>query len=337
MSDSIATIYKYYKVQRTSEYLDDLKTLGYTSSTTSGITIGMTDVPEIQDKDEKVAKAHKQVDVVSKQFRRGLITEQERHDRVISIWNDCKDQVQDEIAQIYDPRNPITIMADSGARGNISNFTQLAGMRGLMATPNGGLFEIPVTSNFKEGLSVLELFMSTHGARKGMTDTALKTAQSGYLTRRLVDVAQDVIIREDDCGTDRGIDVHAIMEGDELIEPLYDRLLGRFTAETVKDPRTGATIIGRNVMMDENLAHQICDAGVTNVKIRSILTCDTPHGVCRKCYGMNLATGEEVEVGEAVGTVAAQSIGEPGTQLTLRRSEERRVGKECRSRGSSYH
>ncbi|MCT6844627.1 MAG: DNA-directed RNA polymerase subunit beta', partial [Bombilactobacillus mellifer] len=183
----------------------------------------------------------------------------------------------------------------------ISNFTQLAGMRGLMATPNGGLFEIPVTSNFKEGLSVLELFMSTHGARKGMTDTALKTAQSGYLTRRLVDVAQDVIIRDDDCGTDRGIDVHAIMEGDELIEPLYDRLLGRFTAETVKDPKTGEAIVGRNVMMDENLAHQICDAGVTNVKIRSILTCDTPHGVCRKCYGMNLATGEEVEVGEAVG------------------------------------
>ncbi len=318
LSDSIATIYKYYKVQRTSEYLDDLKKLGYTSSTTSGITIGMTDVPEIQDKDEKVAKARKQVDVVSKQFRRGLITEQERHDRVISIWNACKDEIQNEIAQIHSPRNPISIMADSGARGNISNFTQLAGMRGLMATPNGGLFEIPVTSNFKEGLSVLELFMSTHGARKGMTDTALKTAQSGYLTRRLVDVAQDVIIREDDCGTDRGITVSAIMEGDELIEPLFDRLLGRFTAETVKDPKTGETIVGKDVMMDEAMAHKICDAGVTHVKIRSILTCDTSHGVCRKCYGMNLATGEEVEVGEAVGTVAAQSIGEPGTQLTLR-------------------
>ena len=304
LSDSIATIYKYYKVQRTSEYLDDLKKLGYTSSTTSGITIGMTDVPEIQDKDEKVAKARKQVDLVSKQFRRGLITEQERHDRVISIWNACKDEIQNEIAQIHAPRNPISIMADSGARGNISNFTQLAGMRGLMATPNGGLFEIPVTSNFKEGLSVLELFMSTHGARKGMTDTALKTAQSGYLTRRLVDVAQDVIIRDDDCGTDRGITVSAIMEGDEMIEPLFDRLLGRFTAETVKDPKTGEVIVGKDVMMDEKMARKICDAGVTHVKIRSILTCDTPHGVCRKCYGMNLATGEEVEVGEAVGTVA---------------------------------
>ncbi|NRN88900.1 DNA-directed RNA polymerase subunit beta' [Lactobacillus helveticus] len=318
LSDSIATIYKYYKVQRTSEYLDDLKKLGYTSSTTSGITIGMNDVPEIKDKDEKVAKARKQVDIVSKQFRRGLITEQERHDRVISIWNACKDEIQNEIAQIHSPRNPISIMADSGARGNISNFTQLAGMRGLMATPNGGLFEIPVTSNFKEGLSVLELFMSTHGARKGMTDTALKTAQSGYLTRRLVDVAQDVIIRDDDCGTDRGITVSAIMEGDEMIEPLFDRLVGRFTAETVKDPKTGEAIVGRDVMMDESMAHKICDAGVTHVKIRSILTCDTPHGVCRKCYGMNLATGEKVEVGEAVGTVAAQSIGEPGTQLTLR-------------------
>ena len=318
LSDSIAQIYKDYKVQRTSDFLDDLKELGYTVCTTSGLTIGVEDIPTISDKDDIVAEARKKVDVVSKQYRRGLITDEERHDRVISIWNNCKEIVQNEIAQIHAPRNPITIMADSGARGNISNFTQLAGMRGLMAAPNGGMMEIPVTSNFREGLSVLEMFMSTHGARKGMTDTALKTAQSGYLTRRLVDVAQDVIIRDDDCGTDRGITVSAIMEGDEMIEPLFDRLVGRFTAETVKDPETGETIVGRDVMMDENMAHKICDAGVTHVKIRSILTCDTPHGVCRKCYGMNLATGEEVEVGEAVGTVAAQSIGEPGTQLTLR-------------------
>ena len=318
LSDSIAQIYKDYKVQRTSDFLDDLKELGYTVCTTSGLTIGVEDIPTISDKDDIVAEARKKVDVVSKQYRRGLITDEERHDRVISIWNNCKEIVQNEIAQIHAPRNPITIMADSGARGNISNFTQLAGMRGLMAAPNGGMMEIPVTSNFREGLSVLEMFMSTHGARKGMTDTALKTAQSGYLTRRLVDVAQDVIIRDDDCGTDRGITVSAIMEGDEMIEPLFDRLVGRFTAETVKDPKTGEAIVGRDVMMDENMAHKICDAGVTHVKIRSILTCDTPHGVCRKCYGMNLATGEEVEVGEAVGTVAAQSIGEPGTQLTLR-------------------
>lgn len=210
-------------------------------------------------------------------------------------------------------------MQQSGARGNISNFTQLAGMRGLMATPSGELFEIPVISNFKEGLTVLELFMSTHGARKGMTDTALKTAQSGYLTRRLVDVAQDVIIREDDCGTDRGITAKAIVDKDAgLIESLYDRLVGRFTNRTIRDPQTGEVICPKGVLMDEQMAQKIVDAGVQEVQIRSILTCNTSHGICRKCYGRNLATAEEVEIGEAVGTVAAQSIGEPGTQLTLR-------------------
>ena len=305
LSDSIAQIYKDYKVQRTSDFLDDLKELGYTVCTTSGLTIGVEDIPTISDKDDIVAEARKKVDVVSKQYRRGLITDEERHDRVISIWNNCKDIVQNEIAQIHAPRNPITIMADSGARGNISNFTQLAGMRGLMAAPNGGMMEIPVTSNFREGLSVLEMFMSTHGARKGMTDTALKTANSGYLTRRLVDVAQDVIIREEDCGTDRGLTVHAITEGDEMIEPLFDRLVGRYTSKSVYDPETHEVICPADVLMDEDMAHKI-------------VTCNTQHGVCKKCYGMNLATGDDVEVGEAVGTVAAQSIGEPGTQLTMR-------------------
>ena len=317
LSDSIAQIYKDYKVQRTSDFLDDLKELGYTVCTTSGLTIGVEDIPTISDKDDIVAEARKKVDVVSKQYRRGLITDEERHDRVISIWNNCKDIVQNEIAQIHAPRNPITIMADSGARGNISNFTQLAGMRGLMA-PNGGMMEIPVTSNFREGLSVLEMFMSTHGARKGMTDTALKTANSGYLTRRLVDVAQDVIIREEDCGTDRGLTVHAITEGDEMIEPLFDRLVGRYTSKSVYDPETHEVICPADVLMDEDMAHKIVDAGVTEVTIRSVFTCNTQHGVCKKCYGMNLATGDDVEVGEAVGTVAAQSIGEPGTQLTMR-------------------
>ena len=318
LSDSIAQIYKDYKVQRTSDVLDDLKELGYTVCTTSGLTIGVEDIPTISDKDDIVAEARKKVDVVSKQYRRGLITDEERHDRVISIWNNCKDIVQNEIAQIHAPRNPITIMADSGARGNISNFTQLAGMRGLMAAPNGGMMEIPVTSNFREGLSVLEMFMSTHGARKGMTDTALKTANSGYLTRRLVDVAQDVIIREEDCGTDRGLTVHAITEGDEMIEPLFDRLVGRYTSKSVYDPETHEVICPADVLMDEDMAHKIVDAGVTEVTIRSVFTCNTQHGVCKKCYGMNLATGDDVEVGEAVGTVAAQSIGEPGTQLTMR-------------------
>ena len=319
LGDTISEIYKRYRVQRTSEYLDDLKEMGYTASTISGLTIGMADVPETKTKDALVAEARKQVKEVSKMFRRGKLSDKERHDNIIKIWTDCKDAVQKEIAEFKDQRNPISVMQQSGARGNISNFTQLAGMRGLMATPSGELFEIPVISNFKEGLTVLELFMSTHGARKGMTDTALKTAQSGYLTRRLVDVAQDVIIREDDCGTDRGITARAIVDKDAgLIESLYDRLVGRFTNRTVKDPQTGEVICPKGVLMDEQMAQKIVDAGVQEVEIRSILTCNTSHGICRKCYGRNLATAEEVEIGEAVGTVAAQSIGEPGTQLTLR-------------------
>ncbi len=243
LGDTISEIYKRYRVQRTSEYLDDLKEMGYSASTISGLTIGMADVPETKTKDALVAEARKKVKQVSKMFRRGKLSDKERHDNVIKIWTDCKDAVQKEIAEFKDQKNPISVMQQSGARGNISNFTQLAGMRGLMATPSGELFEIPVISNFKEGLTVLELFMSTHGARKGMTDTALKTAQSGYLTRRLVDVAQDVIIREDDCGTDRGITAKAIVDKDAgLIESLYDRLVGRFTNRTIRDPQTGEVI-----------------------------------------------------------------------------------------------
>ncbi|KIS02670.1 DNA-directed RNA polymerase subunit beta' [Paucilactobacillus wasatchensis] len=318
LSDIIAEVYKKYKVTATSLLLDRMKDLGYYESTISGLTVGISDITDLKEKPEIIANAHKEVATVSKQFRRGLITDDERYERVIGIWNDAKDEVQQKLIDSMDLHNPINMMSDSGARGNISNFTQLAGMRGLMAAPNGKIMELPILSNFREGLTVLEMFISTHGARKGMTDTALKTANSGYLTRRLVDVAQDVIVRERDCGTDRGLRVQAITEGNEMIEPLYDRILGRYTMKAVKNPETGEQIIGRNVMIDEDAAQAIIDAGVTEVTIRSAFTCNTKHGVCEHCYGRNAATGDKVEAGEAVGTVAAQSIGEPGTQLTMR-------------------
>ena len=278
----------------------------------------MSDIHDLPEKPEIIQKARKQVALISKQFRRGLITDDERYERVIGAWNDAKDEVQDKLIEHMDIHNPINMMSDSGARGNISNFTQLAGMRGLMASPNGKIMELPVLSNFYEGLSVLEMFLSSHGARKGMTDTALKTANSGYLTRRLVDVAQDVVVREKDCGTDRGLEVTAITNGNEMIEPLYDRIMGRYTMKSVFDPQTGEKIVGKNVLIDEAMAQKIVDAGVKKVTIRSAFTCNTEHGVCERCYGRNAATGDRVEAGEAVGTVAAQSIGEPGTQLTLR-------------------
>ncbi|MBU7564008.1 DNA-directed RNA polymerase subunit beta' [Pediococcus ethanolidurans] len=318
LSDIIAQVYKQYKVTQTSLLLDRMKDLGYDISTKSGLTVGISDITDLKEKPEIVNAAHKQVATVTKQFRRGLITDDERYERVVGIWNDAKDDIQQKLMESFDPQNPIYMMSDSGARGNISNFTQLAGMRGLMAAPNGKIMELPILSNFREGLSVLEMFISTHGARKGMTDTALKTANSGYLTRRLVDVAQDVIVREKDCGTDRGLTISAIVEGNEVIEPLYDRILGRYTQKSVYDPQTGEKIVGKNEMIDEPKAQKIIDAGIDTVTIRSAFTCNTRHGVCERCYGRNMATGDRVEVGEAVGTVAAQSIGEPGTQLTMR-------------------
>lgn len=253
-----------------------------------------------------------------KQFRRGLITEEERYERVISIWSAAKDVIQGKLMKSLDELNPIYMMSDSGARGNASNFTQLAGMRGLMANPAGRIIELPIKSSFREGLTVLEYFISTHGARKGLADTALKTADSGYLTRRLVDVAQDVIIRETDCGTDRGILAKPLKEGTETIERLEERLIGRFARKQVKHPETGEVLVNENELIDEDKALEIVEAGIEEVWIRSAFTCNTPHGVCKRCYGRNLATGSDVEVGEAVGIIAAQSIGEPGTQLTMR-------------------
>ena len=318
LSDLIAEVYKQYKVTKTSQFLDRIKDLGYYESTISGLTTAISDIHDLPEKPGIIKDARKQVALITKQFRRGLITDDERYERVIGVWNDAKDEVQNRLIEHMDIHNPINMMSDSGARGNISNFTQLAGMRGLMASPNGKIMELPVLSNFYEGLSVLEMFLSSHGARKGMTDTALKTANSGYLTRRLVDVAQDVVVREKDCGTDRGLEVTAITNGNEMIEPLYDRIMGRYTMKSVFDPQTGEKIVGKNVLVDEDMAQKIVDAGVKKVTIRSAFTCNTEHGVCERCYGRNAATGDRVEAGEAVGTVAAQSIGEPGTQLTLR-------------------
>jgi len=311
LSDIVAEVYKIYKVTETSLLLDRMKDLGYDESTKSGLTVGVADVTDLKEKPGIIEEAHKQVATVSKQFRRGLITDDERYERVIAIWNQAKDDITAKLIEHFEPDNNIFMMSDSGARGNISNFTQLAGMRGLMAAPNGRIMELPIIANFREGLSVLEMFFSTHGARKGMTDTALKTADSGYMTRRLVDVAQDVIIREIDCGTDRGLDVSAIMNGNEVIESLYERILGRYAQKAVIDPKTGEVIVAHNQMIDEDKAKAIVNAGVTTVNIRSAFTCNTEHGVCVYDYGRNMATGDVVEVGEAVGTVAAQSIGEP--------------------------
>ncbi|AEU39806.1 DNA-directed RNA polymerase beta' subunit [Lactococcus cremoris subsp. cremoris A76] len=318
LGNIIAEVFKRYRTTATSEYLDRLKDLGYHQSTLAGLTVGIADIPVVEDKHEIIDAAHKRVEQITKQFRRGLITDDERYNAVTGVWRDAKESLEKRLIEEQDLTNPIVMMMDSGARGNISNFSQLAGMRGLMAAPNGKIMELPIISNFREGLSVLEMFFSTHGARKGMTDTALKTADSGYLTRRLVDVAQDVIIREDDCGTDRGLVIADIATGKEMVETLFERLVGRYTRKSVLHPETGEMIIGDDTLISEDIARKIIEAGVKEVTIRSVFTCKTPHGVCKHCYGINLATGDAVEVGEAVGTIAAQSIGEPGTQLTMR-------------------
>ncbi|SDN59396.1 DNA-directed RNA polymerase subunit beta' [Fictibacillus solisalsi] len=314
----IAEVFKRFKITETSKMLDRMKELGFKYSTRAGITVGVSDIVVLPEKQVILEKAEEKVTTVTKQFRRGLITEDERYERVINIWSQAKDEIQQKLMLTLDKRNPIFMMSDSGARGNASNFTQLAGMRGLMANPAGKIIELPIKSSFREGLTVLEYFISTHGARKGLADTALKTADSGYLTRRLVDVAQDVIVREDDCGTDRGLKVAAIKEGNEVIENLYERLVGRTAFRTVYHPETNEVLVSKNEQITEDSAQAVVDAGVEEVTLRSVFTCDTRHGVCKKCYGRNLATGSDVEVGEAVGIIAAQSIGEPGTQLTMR-------------------
>ena len=318
----IAQVFKRYKTTETSTMLDNLKDLGFKYSTISGITVSMADVEISKNKHEIVAEAQKLVDKINKQYKRGLITEEERFNKVIETWNNATDEVKEELEGVSktDIDNPIFIMMNSKARGNISNFTQVAGMRGIMAKPDGTPVEIPILSNFIEGLSVAEFFLSTHGARKGSADTALKTADSGYLTRRLVDVSQDMIVKEDDCGTDQGVVVRDFINEHtgSVIESLRDRIVGRFTNKKVINPETKEMIVDKLQLITESIADKIIAAGIKEVEIRTILTCNTVGGVCQKCYGRNLATGNLVEIGEAVGVMAAQSIGEPGTQLTMR-------------------
>ena len=318
----IAQVFKRYKTTETSTMLDNLKDLGFKYSTISGITVSMADIETSKTKGQVVEEAQKLVDKINKQYKRGLITEEERFNKVIETWNNATDQVKEELEGLSktDVDNPIFIMMNSKARGNISNFTQVAGMRGIMAKPDGTPVEIPILSNFIEGLSVAEFFLSTHGARKGSADTALKTADSGYLTRRLVDVSQDMIVREADCGTDQGVVVRDFINEHTgaVIESLRDRIVGRFANKKIVHPETKEVIVDKLQMITEILADKIIDAGIKEVEIRTILTCNTANGVCQKCYGRNLATGNLVEIGEAVGVMAAQSIGEPGTQLTMR-------------------
>ncbi len=317
----IAQMFKKYRTTETSIMLDKLKDQGFKYSTFSGLTISAFDVVASKQKDEIIEKSNAEVKKINKQYQRGLITNQERFELVIDVWARAKKEIEKEL-EVYAKEledNPIFIMMNSKARGSLSNFVQLAGMRGTMAKPNGEPVEIPITSSFRDGLSVSEFFLSTHGARKGSADTALKTADSGYMTRRLVDVAQDIIVREEDCGTTQGVAVSAFKDDkDGIIEPLYDRIMGRYTANKVINPETKELIIDKNELITENIADKIIKAGIEEVEIRTTLTCRTEHGVCCKCYGRNLATGNIVEVGEAVGTMGAQSIGEPGTQLTMR-------------------
>ncbi|TEB08911.1 DNA-directed RNA polymerase subunit beta' [Pelotomaculum propionicicum] len=318
LSSIVDKCYRKLGFSATTALLDGVKKLGFTYATRAGVTIGIQDITIPKEKKGLLKEAEAQVEKVELQFRRGLITEEERYQTVIGIWNDATRMVTEALIEDLDRFNPVYMMANSGARGNIQQIRQLAGMRGLMADPSGRIIDLPIKANFREGLTVLEYFISTHGARKGLADTALRTADSGYLTRRLVDVAQDVIVREVDCGTTQGIEVSEIKDGTEVIEKVEDRIIGRVALEDIVHPETGETLVCADKEITEEDAERITAAGIERIKIRSVLTCRTRYGVCIKCYGRNLATGRKVDIGEAVGIIAAQSIGEPGTQLTMR-------------------
>ncbi len=309
---------KIHGITETATLLDDVKAMGFKYSTRGAITVGVSDMEIPEEKKVYLAEAEEEIEKVTKKYLRGLLTDEERYEKVIQIWSETSNKVTDALMKSLDELNPIFMMANSGARGSVNQIRQLAAMRGLMADTTGRTIEIPIKANFREGLTVLEYFISTHGARKGLTDTALRTADSGYLTRRLVDVSQDVIIREDDCGTDDGIIVSDIKDGNEIIEKLKDRLIGRVVCEDVVNPATGEVICAKNQMISPDMADAIEKAEIESIKIRSVLKCRSKIGVCAKCYGHNLANGEAVNIGEAVGIIAAQSIGEPGTQLTMR-------------------
>ena len=326
----IAEVFKRYSVDETAEILDQVKAKGFKYSTVAGITVSLSDIEVAPNKWEHVDEGREKADQLKRLQRKGMLTMEEWERHLNKLWADVKDDIVGELMANLPRKNPINMMATSGARGNTSNFTQLAGMRGLMAKPGSGkgrsgeyvpsIIEVPIYSCFREGLNVSEFFISTHGVRKGLTDTALKTAESGYLTRRLVDVAQDVIVKEDDCGTDKGYWVETLMDRktNTVIEPLMDRLVGRYSKQDVTDPNTGELIIASDEFITDEIAKRIVDAGIEGMYIRSAFTCKSRHGVCCKCYGRNMATGKDVEVGEAIGIMAAQSIGEPGTQLTMR-------------------
>lgn len=318
LGNLVGDLFRQFGNQRTAEVLDRIKELGFRFATRAGITIAMADIVIPEAKKGLIDAAEEEVLLVIRQYRRGLITADERYERIIEIWTRTKEKVTQALVDSMDTSNSVYMMATSGARGNIQQISQLAGMRGLMADPSGRIIEVPIRANFREGLTVLEYFTSTHGARKGLADTALRTADSGYLTRRLVDVAQDVIVREYDCGTREGTLVNEVKDGGQVIEPLYERLVGRLAAEKIVHPGTGKILVDHNEMIFEDDAQAIVDAGIKEVWVRSVLTCQARFGVCVSCYGRNLATGYLVEVGEAVGIIAAQSIGEPGTQLTMR-------------------
>ncbi|MBF0478697.1 MAG: DNA-directed RNA polymerase subunit beta' [Candidatus Omnitrophica bacterium] len=314
----IADCYKRFGQRRTVKFLDDLKDMGFKQATLAGISIGIADLTVPVEKGEIIKKSTAEVAKVDEQYRRGIITGRERYNKVIDIWTHTTESISDHLFKQMHPMNPVFIMADSGARGSRLQVRQLSGMRGLMAKPSGEIIENPITASFREGLSVLEYFISTHGARKGLADTALKTADAGYLTRRLVDVAQEIVINEADCGTLNGITVSAIVEGDEMVVSLRERIIGRVALDTIVDIVTDQKVVEAGEIITEEKAEFIEHLGIEKVRIRSVLTCESEHGVCARCYGRNLSTQRLVEIGEAVGIVAAQSIGEPGTQLTMR-------------------